>query len=355
MLVDNHHPSQLHLTLGKNLLTIWQHESADGLLGDWHRRSLEPAYMRWSAVSGSAAWRVLPALFIAQRDGRPPDDKSAAAVSKLDTALSLARTVLTLRLAPVLLVVFVVVWPLAGFPWWPIVFVLVLGLALRFLGFGYLISGKRGPVLLVGLLVATTVLSWSPWAAVTAIGAALAARGLFRLPNWHLLAAGLVLAVCAGSGWTVETVIAAQHRKELEAQQAEFYSSLLLPRNARDMLGALMRTAADNDAIQGCALFTEPAKQQFAAAFGTDDCPAAIAAWHAQITMPARYDISVYLAGDVGTRSPDGQTATLTACDLRSYSALDGTLPVGGPTAVGRVQMLRLHGNGYVITDFQPC
>jgi integrase len=52
------------------------------------------------------------------------------AVSKLDTALSPARTVLTLRLAPVLLVVFVLVWPLAGFPWWPLVFVLALGVVL---------------------------------------------------------------------------------------------------------------------------------------------------------------------------------------------------------------------------------
>ena len=89
-------------------------------------------------------------------------------MSRLDTALSAVRTVLTLRVASVLLIVFAVVWPIAGFPWWPLVFVVALGVVLRVLGFGYLLAGRRGPVLLVALLVVTTLLAWTPWAAVTA-------------------------------------------------------------------------------------------------------------------------------------------------------------------------------------------
>jgi hypothetical protein len=66
----------------------------------------------------------------------------------------------------VLGLVFAVVWPIAGFPWWPLALVLGLGVVLRVLGFGYLIAGRRGPILLVALLVVTTLLAWTP--AVTA-------------------------------------------------------------------------------------------------------------------------------------------------------------------------------------------
>ena len=83
--------------------------------------------------------------------------------------LSAVRKVFTARLAPVLLLVFAVVWPLAGFPWWPLVVVLGLAVVLRVLGFSYLLTGKRGPSLLVGLLVVTTLGAWSPWLVVTAL------------------------------------------------------------------------------------------------------------------------------------------------------------------------------------------
>ncbi len=44
-------------------------------------------------------------------------DPGGLAVSRLDTTLGVVRTVFTARLAPVLLVVFAMVWPLVGFPW----------------------------------------------------------------------------------------------------------------------------------------------------------------------------------------------------------------------------------------------
>jgi hypothetical protein len=81
----------------------------------------------------------------------------------------------------------------------PLVFVMALGVVLRVLGFGYLLAGRRGPVLLVALLVVTTLLAWTPWAAVTAVGAALAVAGGFRLPRRQLLALGMLLG--AGAGW----------------------------------------------------------------------------------------------------------------------------------------------------------
>ncbi|TQM01600.1 hypothetical protein [Pseudonocardia kunmingensis] len=152
-------------------------------------------------------------------------------MSRLDTALSVVRTVFTARLAPVLLLVFVVVWPLAGFPRWPLVLVLGLAVVLRVLGFGYLLAGKRGPVLLVALLLVTTLGAWSPWLAVTALGAGIAVAGAFRLPRWQLLAVGMVLFLCAGAGWVTETVIAAQQRAASYEQTREHNRAQILPRS----------------------------------------------------------------------------------------------------------------------------
>lgn len=277
------------------------------------------------------------------------------AVSKLDTGLSAVRTVLTVRLAPVLLLVFAVVWPLAGFPWWPLVFVLALGVVLRVLGFGYLLAGKRGPVLLVALLVVTTLLAWTPWAAVTALGAALAIAGGFRLPRWQLLAVGMVLLLGAGAGWVAETVITAQRKADSFALTSAYNRAQLLPRSPREVLGGVMASVADADTSAACALFTDPTEAQLAAALDADDCAAAVAAWHARVTRPADYGLSVRLRGDTSTVSPDRETATVTGCGLTWVSPLDGLQPAPGPADVGRMELRRVLGQGYEITDYRPC
>lgn len=151
-------------------------------------------------------------------------------MSKLDTALSVVRTVFTIRLAPLLLLAFVVVWPLAGFPWWPIALVVVLAVLLRVLGFGYLLAGRRGPLLLVSLLLLTTLGAWSPWAAVTVLGAGVAVAGGFRLPRWQLLAVGMVLLLGAGAGWVAETVATARHAAAEWERASAFNRAQLLPR-----------------------------------------------------------------------------------------------------------------------------
>ena len=133
-------------------------------------------------------------------------------MSWLDTALSAARTVADAAPAAVLGLVFAVVWPIAGFPWWPLALVLGLGVVLRVLGFGYLIADRRGPILLVALLVVTTLLRVDAvvrghrpgcWARPSRAG-----PGLLR---WQLLALGMVLFLGAGvgAGWVAETVITA--------------------------------------------------------------------------------------------------------------------------------------------------
>lgn len=276
-------------------------------------------------------------------------------MSRVDTALGVVRTVFTARLAPVLLVVFAVVWPLAGFPWWPLLVVLGLAVVLRVLGFGYLLAGRRGPALGVALLIVTTLGAVSPWAAVTTVRASIGVAGLFRLPRWQLLAVGMVLFVVAGAGWVAETVVTAQQRATVEAQKQAYSRARLLPRAPRDALGVVMSAVADGDPLVCALLFTPPARAQLAAAFDAPDCPAAVYAWHARIVRPGDYDLSTQLHGDTFTVSPDRETATVTGCRLRWYSALTGDLPDAGPPSPGRMQLRRVLGTGYEITDYQPC
>jgi len=226
---------------------------------------------------------------------------------------------------------------------------------LRLLGFGYLLAGKRGPLLLVALLLVTTLGAWSPWLAVTGIGGALAVAGALRLPRWQLLAVGMVLFLTAGTGWVTETVLAAQQRADSWAKTSDYNRAQLLPRDPRRVLGAVMATVANRDTTRGCALFTEPAQAQLAAAFDAPDCPGAVLAWHTQLTRPDDYRPSVRLTGDTSTMSRDREIATLTGCGLSWVSPLDGRQPDAGPSSPGRFTLRRVLGQGYQITDYRPC
>jgi len=279
-------------------------------------------------------------------------------VSRFDTALSAVRTVLTVRTGPLLLVVFAVAWPVAGFPWWPIALVVGLAVGLRVLGFGYLLAGRRGPTLLVALLVTTTLGVWSPWLAVTALGAGLAVAGAFRLPRWQLLAVGLSLFCCAGGGWLVQTVLDARNEAARYQQAGDFSRAQMLPRSPREVLGVVIELVGEgsdrSDAV--CTLLSTPsAAAQLANAFHAPDCPSAVAAWRARVANPQKYALSPELSGEIGTISPDGETGTLEACSLHWDNWWTGRLPDPGPTAVGHFQLRRVLKQGYVITDYRPC
>jgi hypothetical protein len=59
--------------------------------------------------------------------------------------------------------------------------------------------------------------------------------------------------------------------------------------------------------------------------------------------------------GELAEVSPDGQTATLTACGLRWASFLTGPMPAPGPASPGRMQLRRVQGQGFEITEYRPC
>src|SRR3954451_22690794 len=100
------------------------------------------------------------------------------------------------------------------------------------------------------------LLAWTPWSAVTALGAGLAVAGAgFRLPRWQLLALGMVLFLGAGADWVAETVITASGAGGgLGADQRVQPGPAAAP-HPRETLGAVMATVADGDTSAACFLF----------------------------------------------------------------------------------------------------
>lgn len=187
------------------------------------------------------------------------------------------------------------------------------------------------------------------------MGAGLAVARLFRLPRWALLAVGMVLFLLAGAGWVAETVAGAQRRVAVQEQTQAYHRAQLLPRSPRGVLGAVIASVADADPVSACVLFTPPAQEQLAAAFAAPDWAGAVLAWNAQVVRPDDYGPSPRLFGDLATVSPDRETATVTGCGLRSSSPIDGAQPDAGPPSPGRMQLRRVLGVGYEITDYRPC
>lgn len=75
------------------------------------------------------------------------------------------------------------------------------------------------------------------------------------------------------------------------------------------------------------------------------DCPGAVLAWAAQVTRLEDYGLSPRLLDE----SPPG-----TGCGLRWFSPLDGAEPDADPASPARMQLRRVLGLGYEITDYRP-
>ncbi len=139
---------------------------------------------------------------------------------------------------PVLGLVFCVVWPLAGSPGGRSRWCSRFGVVLRILGFGYLLAGRRGPVLLVALLVVTTLSAWTPWARSPPWAPGSRSWAGSGLPRRQLLAVGVVLFL-GGAGWVADTVSTARQKADSWAQTSDYNRAPLLPRSRRAVLDGL--------------------------------------------------------------------------------------------------------------------
>src|SRR5437588_5829092 len=108
-----------------------------------------------------------------------------------------------------LLVAFAILWPLAGWPWWPVIVAVGLVLVLRVFTFDKLLSGWTG-ALAAGILAAWCVPYVSVWTVLTAAGAGGVIAGLLRLPQWYVLALAGVVLLPAAVGFTWERIQAAR-------------------------------------------------------------------------------------------------------------------------------------------------
>src|SRR3954454_22164862 len=110
------------------------------------------------------------------------------------------------------------------------------------------------------------------------------------------------------------------------------------------MLQSLMKFAKSHDTRSGFFLMTPQAQDQFARRWGAGSCEAAFDVFGAQVTSPNGYEVSPALHGDTSIESRDHEALTLDVCGLYCESAVSGRRPLGGPTDVGRMTMVRQLG-----------
>jgi len=266
------------------------------------------------------------------------------------------RTALTARTGPVLVLAFAIVWPLAGFPWWPLIITFGMVIALRVIGFGNVITGNRGPVVILVMLLGITLFQISVWHASLGLGLCLAAVGTTRLPKWQLLAAAGVLTL----GSMIGVVVDSYHAKDREAAERAAEDALIiarsLPHGAQDVMVAWMGAIRDGYTDRDyCYFFTEDAKRQVAQAYNAPDCLAAVQLLHRQVT-----NVDGYLGYNVrqglkySSYLTDLDRVVAEGCNLIWGHPLFGDYPKQGPDP-GRLVAVQELGVGHRVTEYHRC
>ncbi|MGQ0576981.1 MAG: hypothetical protein ACT4RN_22680 [Pseudonocardia sp.] len=235
-------------------------------------------------------------------------------------------------------------WPFAGWSWWPWVAGAGALVLLRLLRLDGLLRGwvwhVAGLVVVAGLMLGTG--PWA-WAFAASIGVLLA--GLVQLPLWRLAAVGAVLCAVTGTGFAITQFRTAEQLAAQRAQtQMENRGQLGAPR-ATALLPVLLTTVARAETGAVCDNLIAPqARPAFAAAAGAPDCAAAVRALAAQVTDPR-----VYAEGEApGTRR--GDELDVDACRL-TWPGGAAPGPQLGRLTVGRAEA----GTTYVVTGLRPC
>ncbi|WP_157985254.1 hypothetical protein [Lentzea terrae] len=172
--------------------------------------------------------------------------------------------------------------------------------------------------------------------------------------QWKLLVPGLALATVGSLGAAAEH-LQVRADEQRQAEQAHDYTvSQMLPRSPQDELQVFHSLLARRESTRACVLLSDAVRPVFAAAHGATDCVAAMDKLAAQVTDRARYEMPIY---DTATAiRVQGDTATVDACGVTWSSPFIGRAAAtdAGPR-LGRWELQRQHGNGYLIVGWQGC
>lgn len=171
--------------------------------------------------------------------------------------------------------------------------------------------------------------------------------------QWKLLVPGLALAAVGSLG------VAAGHLQvradeQRQAEQAHDYTvSQMLPRSPQDELQVFHSLLARRESTRACVLLSEPVRPVFAAAHGAADCVAAMDKLGAQVSDRARYEMPIY---DTATAiRVQGDTATVDSCTVTWSPFIGRASATDAGPRLGRWELQRQHGNGYLIVGWQSC
>lgn len=242
-------------------------------------------------------------------------------------------------------------WPFAGWSWWPILGGLGVLILLSVLGVHRLLFGWAPH--LAGLVTAVLMAARSdPWAWGLAAGIAVLGVGLARLPDRRVLLAGGGLVLVFGLGYSVAHYRSTEQRQREQTQAAAQQASNAVAIAPELLLRSLARAIAIGDRRTTCDLLGTPAGGQLAASVGAPDCGSAVARLAGQVSDPTAYKAPMLptsaLVKRPGTGGRPG-SAVLDGCQASWLT------PKAGPK-LGRFTLAQYqHGDRYLVTGYTPC
>ncbi|WP_329073496.1 hypothetical protein [Amycolatopsis sp. NBC_01480] len=265
------------------------------------------------------------------------------------------------------LLAFLLFW-WSGWDWWPtVVYAVVPTLIVILPGVRRLVDESWG--LIVGLTLAAFVLMpqvpgslvATAWGlALGAVAASTIRRHRFGWRKWVPRAAlvpAVALVVLGGLAWWAgaQDRAAEQARQAAEAHQHNV--SKLLPTSPRSAVFALVEAVAvPTKADRVCFAFSPTAAAEFAAAHQAADCMGALAKLRTQVRTFYDYvnQLGIPTQAEETSPPPAGAPLHLDACHLTFTNFISGGDEHAGPQ-IGMLTFERQFGNGYLITDYQPC
>ncbi|WP_224387520.1 hypothetical protein [Pseudonocardia sp. ICBG1293] len=196
-------------------------------------------------------------------------------------------------------------------------------------------------VVLVAALVNGT--RENPWAWALALSVGVIVAGVLLLPRWTVLAAGVVLLVVSGVGYSFRSAEIRDDRARVDAQAgAQFRTDLGVARPQLALVSLDTGVSSPNPA-RVCRLVQPAALDQLRAATGAAGCEDAVAVLHGRV--PAGAPVTV------PDRRPDpvvavGATTTVDACDSAWGAAAPG---------LGSVVLTRTTQTTFQVSAFAPC